>query len=387
VTEALDVIYLDHVSLESGAELALARLLPALQAVEAKVVLATEGPLVERLQREGVAVEVLPMTERARDLRRGAVRPGRQAVQAAIDTGRYCFRLARYLRRVRPDLVVTNSLKADLYGGVAARLAGIPVIWHVHDRIAADYLPGPAVTLVRLAARLLPSGIVANSRTTLATVRRGGGRPATVIGNACPLAERPAAPERRRPLTIGMVGRLAPWKGQDVFLRAFASAFAGTDTRGVVVGGALFGEDEFAGQLHRLAGELGVADQVRFTGHLADPWPEMATWDILVHASVVPEPFGQVVVEGMALGLCVVASDSGGPAEIITDGRDGRLFPTGNEAALSRLLGSLAADPVERARLATAGPAAAKRFSAPAVAAEERAFYEQVLAGRRADED
>jgi glycosyltransferase involved in cell wall biosynthesis len=385
MTAEQHVVYLDHCALESGAELALARLLPALQSVTPDVVLAEDGPLVTILRADGIAVSVRPMGERTRHLRRGAIGPGLSSLRAAIDTIAYSLSLARHLRHVRPDLVVTNSLKAALYGGVAARLAGVPVVWHLHDRIANDYLPASAVRLVRWSARVLADAVIANSETTLTTLKlRPDRRPfGRVIGNVCPLVDSDPLPRAGRdpsgPLTVGIVGRLAPWKGQDIFLRAFGRAFAGTDARGVIVGGALFGEHEYAADLHRLADELGIAHQIRFTGHVPDPWAEMARLDVLVHASVVPEPFGQVVVEGMALGVCVVASDSGGPAEIITAGVDGLLFETGNPAALSDVLERLAKDPTGRDRLASAGPKAALRFAPAVIAAEEEDLYRDVL--------
>ncbi len=382
----LRVVYLDHCALRSGAELALARLLPALDDVDATVVLAEEGPLVALLEEGGIAVTVRPMAERSRNLRRAAVVPGIGALRAVAGTLAYSLALARELRHRRLDLVVTNSLKAAIYGGVAARLAGVPLIWHLHDRIAVDYLPSAAVRLIRVAARVLPKAVIANSETTLATLELPRGRhPATrVIGNVCPLADTPSPQEPReshRPFTVGIVGRLAPWKGQDLFLRAFARAFGSSDARGLVIGGALFGESDFADELGHLAGELGIADRIRFTGHLDDPWPDMARLDILVHASVVPEPFGQVVVEGMALGVCVVASDTGGPAEIIDPGTDGLLFETGDEAALARALGRLAADDALRDRLRSAGPKGAARFAAGPIAAEEQEMYHSVVGG------
>jgi len=110
-------------------------------------------------------------------------------------------------------------------------MAGFPVVWHVRDRIAPDYLPRTAVVLVRLCARLLPTAIVANSEATLATLRldHGPKRPRTLaaIGSPSPLAggKRRASSQSTEDLTVGMVGRIQPWKGQDIFLRAFANAF------------------------------------------------------------------------------------------------------------------------------------------------------------------
>lgn len=380
------VVYLDHCGLLSGAELALARLLPALSDVDPIVVLAEDGPLVPALQAGGARVEIIPLEETTRALRKDAVVPGIGTLRAGAATVGYAIRLARWLGRVSPDLVVTNSLKAAIYGSIAARIARVPVLWHVHDRLAEDYLPRPAVLGLRQAARWLPSGIIANSEATLATLRLPGDarRPATrVIGNVCPLAGQhpPDRSAHDGPLVAGMVGRLAPWKGQDVFLRAFARAFPAGGQRAVVVGDALFGEHEYATGLHRLANRLGIAERVRFTGFVADPWEEMAAFDVLVHASVVPEPFGQVVVEGMAVGCCVVATGVGGPAEIVTDGVDGLLVPPGDDKRLAEVLGRLERDTRLRHALQQAGPPSVRRFSATNIAAQEQAAYDALLRG------
>lgn len=377
---ALRVLYLDHCAQRSGAELALARLLPALRDVDAHVVLAEDGPIVELLRAGGAAVEVLAMPERSRALRRHGVAPGLPVLIGAFDVLSYARTLARRARALEVDLVVTNSLKAALYGGLAGRLARLPVLWHVHDRIAPDYLPGFAVALVRTAARVLPTAVVANSRATLATLglssRAQARLGAQVVGNACPLV---GARLRRSvgagPLTFGIVGRLAPWKGQDVFLEAFARGVAADGHRARVVGGALFGEQAYAKELAALVASLGVADVVELVGHVDDVAGELSRLDVLVHASRVPEPFGQVVVEAMALGVPVVATGEGGPAEIVTDGHDGLLCPAGDVDALADRLVQLAEDRALRVRLADAGRRSAERFAPERVAAEmERAY-------------
>ena len=113
---------------------------------------------------------------------------------------------------------------------------------------------------------------------------------------------------------FGMLGRIAPWKGQDLFLRAFAEAFPGGTERAVIVGTAMFGEEDYERELPALAAELGLDVRVEFRGFREDIWRELAALDVLVHASLTPEPFGQVVLEGMAAGLPVLAPDEGAPA-------------------------------------------------------------------------
>jgi glycosyltransferase involved in cell wall biosynthesis len=131
VPPRLRIVYLDHVAKLSGGELALSRLLAALPDVDAHVILAEDGPLRGRLEQAGCTVEVLALDPRAGELRRGEVGTGLATVRAAALTLVYTLCLARRLRALHPDLVHTNSLKSGFYGGAAAKLARVPVVWHL----------------------------------------------------------------------------------------------------------------------------------------------------------------------------------------------------------------------------------------------------------------
>lgn len=380
----LRVVFVDHCAQLSGGEIALLRLLQALDQVEAHVILAEDGPLTKELVRAGISAEVLPMHEQARGLKKERLRPGTVSLMTAFHSVAYCLTLARRLRRLKPDIVHTNSLKAGIYGSAAARLARIPSVWHLRDRIADDYLPAPAVRLVRVWARFMPSGLIANSEATLASVKSS-------VSNAVipsPVSASTLNHSYRRSLghegelRVGIVGRICPWKGQDVFLRGFASAFPQGNARAIVVGAALFGEEEYDQGLRQLAQSLGIEDRVDFRGFRHDVNAELAQFDILVHASTSPEPFGLVVVEGMAAGLPVVASDGGGPAEVITQGVNGLLYPPGDDQALAGILMDLATDSDLRQRLGKAAVARSRDFSPDSVAPRIMSFYREVLGDR-----
>lgn len=383
------VVYVGHVARMSGGEIAMARLIDALPEVDAHVILAEQGPLVERLRASGVSVEVLPMRERTRDLRKERIVLSAVPVAALIDTVVYAFRLARRLRALRPDIVHTNTLKAGVYGTVAARLAGLPSVWHVRDRIAPDYLPRFAVRALRGLIATIPSAVIANSEATRATLRSAPERTRIVhsmvhdpISSPAPRAASP----RRGALIVGMVGRLAPWKGQDVFLEAFAKAFPGGHEHAVIVGSAMFGEAErdYARRLRELAASLGIAERVEFAGFRSDVWGELLRMDVFVHASITPEPFGQVIVEAMLAGIPVVAAGGGGPREIISDGVDGLLYTPGDSDALAVALRSLAEDPERRRTLSENAQRRAQDFSPQVAAASVMALYREVRFGARA---
>lgn len=375
----LRVAYLDHSASLAGGELALARLLPALD-VEPLVILAQHGPLVANLRDLGIRVEVLPLAPTAQGLPRQDVRVQGTAVRASLQTSAYVARLARRLRSMRPDLVHTNSLKSAVYGGLASRLAGVPVVWHVHDRITPEYLPPAAVRAFRAMARLVPHAVIANSHSTLATLPQLGPR-ARVIASPVPFDDAGPPPGRDRPghgLRVGMVGRFAPWKGQDVFVNAFASAFPEGDAAGVLIGAPLFGETDYLQHVRELARSHGVDGRVEFVGFVEDVRARLGDLDILVHASLIPEPFGMAVVEGMEAGLPVVAAAAGGPAEIIEDGVSGLLYAPGHVGELATALSTLAQDAELRRRLGHEARTRAQRFAPEVVGGQVMELYRTV---------
>jgi glycosyltransferase involved in cell wall biosynthesis len=381
----LRVVYVDHVARLSGGELAMLRLIDALPDVEAHVILGEDGPLRPALENAGATIEILPLDPVAREVRRGDVAKTAGTLRATAFTIQYALKLALRLRQLHPDIVHTNSLKSGYYGTLAARLARVPVIWHLRDRLADDYLPRRAATFTRALLRVLPDVVVCNSHETLRTAGRHI-RKGTVIGS--PVVHDPYAPVRARVrardgTVVGIVGRLADWKGQREFIRAFAALHAdypGLHAR--IVGAPLFGEDAYNAELHALVEHLGLDQHVTFVGFVEDVEEELAKLDILVHASIVPEPFGQVVVEGMAAGLPVIATGAGGPAEIIEDGVNGLLVPPGDVPALTAAVRRLLGDAELRARIGQAGIERAKDFAPELIGKQMRAVYESAL-GRR----
>jgi glycosyltransferase involved in cell wall biosynthesis len=374
-------VYLDHVARLSGGEIALVRLLEAFGGeVEATVILAEDGELTGPLREAGAQVEVWPLAESARGLRRAELRPGLAQLRAGAETARYVARLRRRLRALRPDLVHANSLKAGVYGSVAARLAGLPVIWHLHDRLAPDYLPPLVVPVMRGLVTTLPSALVTPSKITLdfAGARSRPGLRRVAIPNAIPYPEH-AIEVRDEVRTVGIVGRLVGWKGQHVFLQAFARAFPTGPVRARVIGSALFGERDYERELVDLAARLGIADRVEFTGFRHDVPAELAQLDLLVHASVTDDPLNTVVLEGMAAGLPIIATDSGGHTEYMRDGREGLLHRPGDVDGLAAALARAARDQRLRTQIADGARRRALECSPDTVARRMLDLYRELV--------
>jgi glycosyltransferase involved in cell wall biosynthesis len=144
-------------------------------------------------------------------------------------------------------------------------------------------------------------------------------------------AARPAGP------FVVWCGRLQHWKGAHVFLDVAAAVRRVLpDARFAVVGGTVFGlEAGYPDLLRRQAESLGLVDAVEWVGHVADARPWLAAADVVVHTSIQPEPFGLVIAEAMMQSRPVVAFRRGGPAEIIEDGRTGRLVAPDDVGAMA----------------------------------------------------
>ena len=365
------VAFVTHSAKMSGGEIFLLRVTSAMQRVRPLVVLGEHGPLEQALADLGVDCVVVPLAAAVQQ-HTATTGAGRAALGKVASVVAVARRLARLFSDRGVDVVETHSAKAHVYGALAGRLARLPVSAHLHGVIGtADVRRGNALFL-RAVVRLLPHRVIANSRATADSVGGRRGRDAIVIG--CPVT----LPETVLPApscpAFTVVGRLSAFKGQDVAVRAFARAQQrGLDpnARLRLVGGALFDRDvAFAASLRELVDALGLGAAVVFVGHVDDAAAEFDRCTVAVHASVLPEGFGQVVIEAMAAGRPVIASDAGGPAEIIEHGVDGLLVPAGDVDAMATEMLRLAADPVERSRMAIAARRTAARYDLGRIVAD-----------------
>ena len=129
-----------------------------------------------------------------------------------------------------------------------------------------------------------------------------------------------------------------------------------------IVGGPIYrsaGSQYTLEELQARAQALGLDGRLGFAGFQADPTRALRALDVVVHASTRPEPYGRVIVEGMACGRAVVAVRAGGAAELFDDSVSALGCPPGDPAALAGAIERLVADPELRSRLGAAGRQAA----------------------------
>lgn len=270
---------------------------------------------------------------------------------------RTVLRLAGLARQ--HDVVLSWQVKGHYYGTPAARLARTPVAWWDHGI-------RPAKGEARYAIdNLLPATVRADLVVTSSAASGARHRRNRVILPGIPL-EPYAAPDREtaRMLlevdpsdkVIGIVGRLQPWKGQHVLLRAMPDVLARfPEARLVVIGDAIGGFSAgYPAELRAIAADRKIDHRVRFFGQRDDVPALLPGLDVAVMASVA-EPFGLVTVEAMAAGVPVVATRTGGTPEIVTDGVDGVLVPPGDAGALAHGIIEVLSEPARAATMAAAG--------------------------------
>jgi glycosyltransferase involved in cell wall biosynthesis len=324
------------------------------------VILPSGGPLAEALSADGIRCAVL-----RKDPYKQADSPqGRRfqytpwfAARVLLYRLRYIVRLALWLRRNAVRAAWINSL-ANSSGTIAARLAGVPYVWQIHegDGFRERRLASLRTPALRGAPRLV--AVSESSRAYLLSLGVSPDRIETIHGGIDVRAFRPdraAREEGRRELAIGPDVRLVgsthlimPEKGtRELMLAAGRLANKHPNTSFVVVGDTR--SDETArGYFREIDGlriQLGLGDRWRFVGPRLDVRPLVAAMDVFVLASTY-ESFGLSILEAMSLGKPVVATDCGGPREIVVNGETGFLVPTGDIAALADAIVRLVEDPI-----------------------------------------
>ena len=348
------VVYFDHTAKLGGGEISLLNLVRHLNTGKylPVVVLGEDGALAAQLRAANIETHILPLDTQIAQTRKDTLDGSltlrlRQAANAL----KYVARLAWFLRRRGAQILHTNSLKADVLGGLAGRLASVPTVWHVRDRIADDYLPPLTTRLFRLACRLVPQYLIVNSQSTLDALQLPNDANTRVVYNGIDASRvhvvhdgfvEPDEAARQRLATeplIGLVGRISPWKGQHIFVRAAAQVREQLPhARFQIIGSAMFGEDDYEREVRALASELGLNDHLEWLGFRADVPALISQLDVLTHASTIGEPFGQVVMEGMVAAKPVIATRGGGVVEIVREDETGLLVPMGDESAMAQAI-------------------------------------------------
>ncbi|MBD2138039.1 glycosyltransferase family 4 protein [Anabaena sp. FACHB-1237] len=245
------------------------------------------------------------------------------------------------------DMIYANTQKALVVGAIASLLTHKPLVYHLHDILSLDHFSKTnlqvAITLINKFASL----VIANSQASKnAFIAAGGKANIEVVYNGFNvnnyqvsennITELKQQLQLTNKFIIGHFSRLSPWKGQHILIDALVKCPENVIV--ILVGDALFGEDEYVNQLHQKVATLGIESRVKFLGFRNDIPQLMTMCDLVVHTSTAPEPFGRVIVEGMLCGKPVIAAKAGGAIELVEDGINGFLVTPNNPQELAQTI-------------------------------------------------
>jgi glycosyltransferase involved in cell wall biosynthesis len=363
---------------------------------EPLVVFHAENGLLPRFHEAGIETVVWPRIPPATFAERvPALRP----VQQAVNIGRgYLWQAAAqamFLRRRGVRIVhLNNSVVRNHEWMLAARLAGLPCV--THERGINDHYPSAArYWAKRLEAVVCISDAV---RQTLEKHGLDNGNLVT-IHNALDPAEvkfRQSPSELRAahgipaaaPVLV-MTGNLKAWKGQETVIRAMAQVHrTHPEARCLLVGATSPLDRDFEVSMRSLVSEFGLDEHVLFAGYRSNAADYMQMADVVLHASVLPEPFGRVALEAMACRKPVIGSDAGGIPEIVEAGRTGCTFPPGDAVRLAEAITWMLDHPDEAARMGERGyTRLVERFPISVNVRATEHIYDRLLARGAAGHD
>ncbi len=364
------------------------------------VILYEEKPVINALKMQGIRVRVfskrrLPKENALQDhpsyikaksysLVARIARNLRAAFTFVFETLPAALRLSRLFKEERADMVhVCNGFRGNMDAIVAARICGIPCLVHSkgfdkHSFVERLFAPGVAAS-------------VCMTRAIEDHCRSQGISPPeyNVVYDGLDLQEfkpsrhrndvreelgiDPAAP------VVGVVGNIQEWKGQLVLLQAMAALRRKhPDAIALIVGGVHRSGMAYAEKLQRFIRDNHLEGSVIMTGARDDVSDLMSAMDVVAHTSVRREPFGRVIIEGMAVGRPVVATRAGGVPEFVHDGEDGLLVNAGDARELAEVLDRLFTDGRLRESLSAGALRAVREFSVEHHVAEMTAIYDRI---------
>jgi glycosyltransferase involved in cell wall biosynthesis len=301
------------------------------------------------------------------------------------------LRLCRIIRANDIDIVhvdgVTNFVPA-----LAARLAGVPIIWHYND-----HLPGPARWLLLPLATALSSTVIVQGEKLREQRTRAGTRlrdktlviysgidtttfdPAHFDADARARFRQALGLPAACPV-IGTIGNLNRYKGHTYFIQAAARVKRqATDARFVIVGAKLDTARAYWKHLQRLTAAHGLANDIVYTGFREDVRAVLSAMDVFVLSSVL-ESCPVVLLEAMAMGVPVVTTDVGAASELVLHSRTGFVVPTRDADAIAEaVLACLAASREQIQNMAqTARKRVEQEFALDTIARQQLQVYESV---------
>ena len=379
----MKILFLDQTGMLGGAEFALIDVADAYRE-NCLVGLFEDGPFKTLLEQKQIPVRVL-------NDRPIAVRRDSNFIQSLGSLGQIITLINRVARKARDfDVIFANTQKALVIGAIASWLSRRPLVYYLHDILSTEHFSQTNIRLAVATANQFASLVIADSQATKKAFLEAGGRPEIVeVVYYIFKPEQYRDHESQREILrqelglsdrflVGHFSRLSSWKGQHVLIEALK--YCSDDVTAVLIGDALFGEQEYVKQLHEQVNGLGLEGRVKFLGFRSDVPQLMTACDLVAHTSIAPEPFGRVIVEGMLCNRPVVAANAGGAAEIVEHSKTGWLHSPGDARQLAEIVMNCRDRPERAAAIAqTAKAEASQRFNSLAINQQIHQLLSQVI--------
>ncbi|UKO97959.1 glycosyltransferase family 4 protein [Nostoc sp. UHCC 0870] len=337
----MKILFLDQSGKPGGAELCLIDIAKP-YCDRALVGLFADGDFKTLLEQNQIPVEIL--TNQAI-----AVRKQSNLLQAFASLGQLAPLIAKVVEKAyKYDIIYANTQKALVVGAIASFVTRRPLVYHLHDILSLEHFSKTNLRVAINLANRFASLVIANSQASQKAFVQAGGKPelTTVVYNGFDPKTYQTCDEDIQKLrqqlglenkfVVGHFSRLSPWKGQHILIEAIAKC--PPQVTAILVGDALFGEQDYVQQLHQQIAQLGLENRVKFLGFRADIPQLMAACDLVTHTSTAPEPFGRVIVEAMLCGTPVIAAKAGGAMELVEHGVNGFLVTPGESQELAEVI-------------------------------------------------
>jgi len=335
------ILFLDQSGKPGGAELCLIDIAKP-YSDRALVGLFADGTFKDLLQQNHIPVEVLA-TQAIQ------VRKESSLVEGLKSLAQLAPLITKVVKKAREyDLIYANTQKALVVGALASFFSRRPLVYHLHDILSIEHFSQTNLRIAINLANRFASLVIANSQASKTAFVQAGGRAnlIEVVYNGFDLKnyQNDESDINKLQQQLGLEGkfvvghfsRLAPWKGQHILIDALAKC--PQEVTAILVGDALFGEQDYVQKLHQQVAELGLENRVKFLGFRSDIPQLMAACDLVAHTSTSPEPFGRVIVEAMLCGKPVVAAKAGGVMELVEHGLNGFLVTPGEPEELAQVI-------------------------------------------------
>ncbi len=358
------ILFVDHAAVLGGAELHLLDIATAYKETSS-VFLFADGAFKDKLEAAGIKVKVAQATESVLNVRASS---GLEALKVLPNLWQMAGKIALSAKGF--DLIHANSQKAFVTSALATFRGSPPVVWHLQDILTAKHFSSINRRIAVWLANNCAARVIVNSEATGKAFVAAGGKEelVRVVYNGFDAAPFDAVTlEQTQQIrdrlglndvpVVGVFSRLSYWKGQHILLEAIKKL---PEVHALLVGEALFGEEEYVTELKALAAVPELEGRVHWLGFRDDVPVLMKACDIIAHTSTEPEPFGRVIVEGQLAHRPVIATAAGGAIELIQDGVNGCLVSPGDVEALAKTIAELLADNATATNLSQKGYEQAK---------------------------